>query len=147
MMIRRGILPTAGASLALLPFSSLAHHPLDEVYERDSSITLTGTVTQIEWVNPHAILRLRVEDGEGSDVEWLVEMDPPGALMQRGWTRDSITAGQIVTVEGFRALNGESRTEAKTITLSSGAALVASTDTSWNWRRADNIDHRSFEQR
>ena len=134
--IRKRILPTAAVGATLLPISVLAHHALDEVYERDSSITLTGTVTRTDWVNPHTSFRLSVTDATGTVVEWLVELDPPHALSRRGWIERPVVAGQIVTVEGFLALDGGRQTYAKTVTLPlpSGETLIASTDASWMWR-------------
>jgi hypothetical protein len=134
MTIQRCILPTAAAALVLAPLASPAHHQLDELYERDSSVSLTGTVTRVDWVNPHARFSLSVSDPAGSSVEWIVELDPPHVLQRRGWTRDTILAGQTVAVEGFRAIDGAPRTYAKTVTPANREALQASSDESWNWR-------------
>ncbi len=134
MSISRGIVPTAAATLLLVPLSSHAHHQLDEVYERESSISLTGTVMRVDWVNPHATFTISVLNPSGSIDEWIVELDPPHLLQRRGWTRDAILAGQTVTVEGFRALDGGPRTYAKSVMLPGGDTLPASSDGSWNWR-------------
>jgi hypothetical protein len=139
MTIHRDLLPAALAVAVLLPISVLAHHPLDEVYGRDSSITLTGTVTRVEWVNPHASFRLSARDDTGATVEWLVELDPPGALARRGWTGQSILAGQVVTVAGFLAHDGSPQTYARTVTLPGNESLVASSEGSWSWRRASEV--------
>jgi hypothetical protein len=135
MTIRSVVLPAAAASLILLPLSSHAHHPLDEVYERDSSVSLTGTVIRVDWVNPHASFTLRVSEASGSTVEWVIELDPPHYLQRRGWTEHQISAGQTVTVEGFRALDRGPRAYAKAVTLANGETLSASSDASWSWRR------------
>jgi len=129
----REVLLMMATSSVLTPLVARAHHSLSEIYVRDSSITLTGTITGIDWVNPHVVFRLEVDDGSGPTVSWLVEMDPPHALSQRSWSRNSIDVGQIVTVDGYRAIADDARTEAKTITLPGGETLVASTDGSWNW--------------
>lgn len=134
MSISRGIIPTAAATLFLLPLSSHAHHQLDKVYERESSVSLTGSVLRVDWVNPHATFTISVSDPSGSTVEWIVELDPPHSLQRRGWTRDAILAGQTVTVEGFRALDGGPLTYAKSVTLPNGDTLPASSDGSWMWR-------------
>jgi len=137
MTVRAGILPMAAVAFILTPLASPAHHQLDEIYERDSSVSLTGTVVRVDWVNPHASFTLGVLDPSGSSVEWIVELDPPHTNERRGWTRESILPGQAVTVEGFRALDGGPRTYAKTVTLENGVTLPASSDGSWNWRRAN----------
>jgi hypothetical protein len=121
--------------LATLPLSGRAHHPLDEVYERGGSIALIGTVTRVDWSNPHVVLSLGIDDGRGAIVNWLVELDPPHILIRRGWTENSIVAGQIITVEGFPGLDGNPRVAARSVSLSSGESLEATTEASWSWTR------------
>jgi hypothetical protein len=137
MTIRRRTPLAVAAVFILVPLSTPAHHALNEVYERDSSISLTGTVIRVDWVNPHASFTLSVSDLAGSTVEWIVELDPPHILQRSGWSREAILAGQAVTVEGFRALDGGPRTYARTVALANGEILPASSDGSWNWRRID----------
>jgi hypothetical protein len=96
-------------------------------------------VLAIDWVNPHPTFKLSVAEPSGSTVEWIVEIDPPHLLQRRGWNRGTIQAGETVTVEGFRALNGTPRTYAKSVTLGNGETLSASSDASWNWRRIDAV--------
>lgn len=130
---------SAAAGALLLPIPGTAHHPLDEVYSRDSQVTLTGIVLRVDWVNPHASFRLRVVDDAGVAVEWLVEIDYPSALLRRGWTERSLAAGHVVTVEGFLALDDSRQAYARTVTLPGGETLIASTDASWSWRRTADI--------
>jgi hypothetical protein len=64
-------------------------------------ITLTGTVTKLEWTNPHARIYIDVKDAKGEMVNWDFELGPPNGLMRRGWNRNSLKAGHVVTIEGF----------------------------------------------
>lgn len=122
--------------LGLSPVLSGAHHPLDELFDRDSTLTLTGEVTGIQWTNPHVVLEIAVENESGEVVSWRVGMDPPNALLRKGWSPDMLAAGDVVTVTGFRALDGGPTTEARTVALADGESLTlaASDAASWGWR-------------
>ena len=115
------------------PALALAHHSLAEVFDRDSTITLTGTVTAVQWVNPHTVIIVDVADANGVPERWLAQADPPSALLRRGWDPDAIAVGDVVTLTGFESLDGSRSTYASTVTLPSGETLQASSDGSWNW--------------
>jgi hypothetical protein len=120
--------------LAFFPRVSSAHHQLDKTYVRERTIALTGTVTAAQWVNPHVVLTVAVKDGAGKLQSWRVELDPPNALLRRGWKRDQPAVGAVVTVTAYPSIDGGPAAVARTITLASGEQLMASTDGSWNWR-------------
>ena len=121
-------------SLALFPRMSSAHHQLDKTYVRERTIVLTGTVTAAQWINPHVVLTVAVKDGAGKVQAWRVELDPPNALIRRGWKRDQPAVGAVVTVTAVPSIDGGPASVARTITLASGERLEATTDGSWNWR-------------
>ena len=116
--------------------ASAGHHPLDELYVRDRTIALSGRVTVVEWVNPHVVLTLAVEDTARKVQTWRIELSPPGALARGGWTRDRVTVGASIAVTAHPSHDGGPSAVARAVRLSSGEELVASTDASWNWRRA-----------
>ncbi len=118
--------------------ASGGHHPLGELYVRDRTITMSGRITAVEWVNPHVVLTLAVEDQARKVQAWRIELDPPGALTRRNWPRDRVTAGASVTVTAYPSHDGGPSAVARTVTLSSGEQLVATTDSSWNWRRTSS---------
>lgn len=133
--LMKSILP-AGLILAFLVWTlpaAIAHHSLAELFDRESMITVTGTVSRVTWVNPHVVFHLDVADESGGVRDWTVEMDPPHVLARRGWSPETLAAGDEVTVTGFRSRDGSPGTEAETVRLATGERLVASSEGSWNW--------------
>src|SRR5437870_13554145 len=118
----------AGFGLILLGISSstaLAHHSFAAQYDRSKPITITGPVTKIDWINPHARFFMEVKDENAKIVNWEVELGPPAGLMRRGWTRNSLKVGESVTVNGFLAKDGSNLTNAQTVSLSDGRKIFA----------------------
>ena len=89
-------------------------------------MTLTGTVTKVEWTNPHAWFYMDVRDAAGKVTNWAFELGGPNTLLREGWTRNSMKVGETVTVEGSRAKDGSSIANAQIVTLkSTGQRLFA----------------------
>ncbi len=92
------------AALALLLTTPLvAHHPFSVEYDWKKPVSLTGTVTKVEWENPHARLYMDVEDETGKTQNWNFEMGSPRALLKAGWRKDTLKMGDTVTVDGWLA--------------------------------------------
>src|SRR5258705_11577891 len=91
-----GLVVLAGAPLA-------AHHSFAAEFDGSKPVTLKGTVTQMEWTNPHAWLHIDVKGPDGKTVTWMIEGGAPNALLRRGWNRTSVGAGTAVVGEGWRA--------------------------------------------
>lgn len=105
---------------------AVAHHSFAAEFDADKPITLTGTVTRLAWANPHVWFYLDVKDEAGSVANWAMEMGSPNGLMREGWTRNSLTIGGVVTVEGFRAKNGSNVGNARVVILTgTGQRLFA----------------------
>jgi hypothetical protein len=102
-----------------------AHHSFQAEYDADRPITLTGTVTLLEWTNPHARLYIDAPDENGEIVHWDFELGPPNGLMRQGWRRDSLVPGTVVTVSGFRSRKEEHVANARTVKLSDGREVFA----------------------
>jgi len=115
----------AAGGLFLSAFSASAHHSFSAEYDRNQPITITGTVTQLEWTNPHARLYVDAVDESGEIVHWDLELGPPNGLMRLGWRRDSLKAGTEVTVEGFRSRLESFVANARTVKLSDGRQVFA----------------------
>jgi hypothetical protein len=109
---------SAGVILAAVPV--VAHHSFAAEYDRNKPVTITGAVTKVEWINPHARFHLDVKDESGKIVNWEVELGSPAGLIRRGWTRNSLKIGEPVTVAGFLAKDGSSLVNSTTVTLSDG---------------------------
>src|SRR5215831_13167664 len=98
----------------------LAHHSFAAQYDRNKPTTLTGPVTKVDWINPHARFFIDVKDANGKPVNWEVELAAPAMLIRRGWSRNSLKVGDPVTVAGSLAKDGSNLVNASTVTLSDG---------------------------
>ena len=112
--------------VALLSAQTLsAHHSFAAEFDRNSPVTLTGSVTRVDWGNPHIWVFLDVKDAAGAVSNWGVEGGAPNALFRNGWRKDSLKAGDTVTVEGFKAKDGALRANANRVTLPDGRRVFA----------------------
>jgi Family of unknown function (DUF6152) len=103
----------------------LAHHSFAAEFDGSKPITLKGTVTQIDWANPHVWFYVAVKDDDGRSVRWACEMGAPHQLQQRGWLRDTMKVGDVVTVAGSLARDGSKRANARLVTTADGKTLGA----------------------
>jgi len=113
------------AVMALLAQPSIAHHSFAAEFDANAPIELTGTVTKVEWANPHTYFYMDVTSPNGEVENWALEMGSPNGLMRRGWTRDSMKIGDVVTVTGSRAKDGSPKGNARSVVLSTGKKLFA----------------------
>ena len=116
-------------ALGLAAVPAIAHHSFAAEYDAAKPITLTGTVTKVEWMNPHARFYIDVKDESGKMTNWELELGSPNGLMRRGWTRHSMKEGDVVTVQGSLAKDGSSLANARTVKLSDGRQLFAGSAT------------------
>jgi hypothetical protein len=124
MNIRTGAL--LGLTLALIsPGVVRAHHSFAAQYDANKPVTLVGTVTKLEWTNPHARFYVDVKDDKGVVTNWNLELASPNVLRRNGWSRNSLKVGDEVTVEGSAAKNGTKMANARVVTLASGQRVFA----------------------
>ena len=102
-----------------------AHHSFAAEYDRSRPITVTGSVTKLEWTNPHARLYVMGTDETGKMQEWDFELGPPNGLMRNGWRRDSLKAGLKVVVEGWRSKTSTVVANARSVKLPDGRQVLA----------------------
>ena len=102
-----------------------AHHAFAAEFDSTKPVKLRGTITKMEWINPHAWMHLEVKNKDGSVEQWMIEAGPPGALVRRGWKKDSVVPGTEVLVEGYQALDGSRRANGRDVTFPDGTRLFA----------------------
>jgi len=115
------VLVAAGTISLAAP--SFAHHSFAAEYDADRPVTLTGSVTKMAWINPHSWIYIDVKKPDGTVENWAVEAGPPGTLIRAGFTRDSLAAGTVIKVNGYRAKDGALRANGRDITLPDGRLL------------------------
>jgi len=122
----RALFVRVAAIMAFCPIAaSHAHHSFSAEYDRDKPIKVTGTVTKLEWTNPHARIYVDVQDADGKVVNWDFELGPPNGLMRQGWSRNSLRAGHVVTINGFLSKDQEHVANARSVHLPDGRQVLA----------------------
>lgn len=109
--------------LTLSAASASAHHAFNAEYDEKDRVRLTGAIREVEWVNPHALLRLTVREPDGKTTDWQVELGTPAMLSSRGVRKDDLRIGAKVTVDGYRARSKAMTAAARILTLSDGTDL------------------------
>ena len=102
-----------------------AHHAFAAEFDATKPVALRGKITKMEWINPHAWMHIDVKNADGTVESWMIEAGPPGALVRRGWKKDSVTPGIEVLVEGYRAIDGSNRANGRDVTFPDGTRLFA----------------------
>jgi len=113
----------AGAALLIAAAPLRAHHAFAAEFDAAQPITLRGSVTRVEWINPHTWIHLDVKQPDGKVVEWMIEGGTPNTLLRRGVDKNSLPAGTEIVVEGYRAKNGTNRANGRDLTLPNGRKL------------------------
>jgi len=119
---------TALASAVLLTVAAVplaAHHSFAAEYDANKPVTLRGSVTRVEWTNPHARFYIDVKEADGSVTSWNLELASPNVLVRQGWTRSSLKIGDEITVSGSMAKDGSKMANARNVTLASGKRVFA----------------------
>jgi len=124
--MRAGFLCTLALLSGLLPGTPvIAHHSFAAEYDATKPVTLSGTVTKVEWLNPHTRFYVDVKDATGKVVNWEFELGSPNQLARRGWTRHSLNVGDAVTVDAYLAKDGAHLANVRTAKLADGTKVFA----------------------
>lgn len=107
-------LTVCGFILAVAP--AMAHHSFSAEYDSKKPITLKGTVTKVDWMNPHVYFYIDVE-ADGKVTNWGLEMGPPNGLQRSGWTKNTMQVGDEVIVEGTLAKDGSKQANARSVVM------------------------------
>ncbi len=110
----------AGAAVLMAAIPVTAHHSFAAEYDAQALVTLTGVVSKVEWTNPHAYIYVDVKDASGKVTTWGMEGYPPNTLTRTGFTRHIVTAGDTITITGYRARDNAARAAAREVTTADG---------------------------
>ena len=113
------------AGLVLAAGAALAHHSFAAEFDGGKRVTLKGTVTKVDWRNPHIYVYLNVKEETGGVTEWACEGGPPNVLLREGWNRNSVKEGDEVVIEGAVAKDGSKRCNSRTVNLADGRKVFA----------------------
>ena len=115
----------AGAALVVTAAAVpvIAHHSFAAEFDAKKPVKLRGTVTKMEWINPHSWIHIDVKTPDGKVEKWMVEGGAPNALLRRGWNKNSLLPGTEILVEGFQAKDGANRANGRDITFADGKKL------------------------
>jgi Family of unknown function (DUF6152) len=122
-MSRKVWVAVAGAAIIGASGTLVAHHAFSAEFDANAPVTLSGPITKIEWINPHAWIHLESKSKDGKAEVWMVEGGTPNTLQRNGITRESIKVGTIIVVSGYKAKDGRMRANGRDITFPDGRPL------------------------
>ena len=122
-MRRHLLVGLAAVSLTLAAAPLYAHHAFSSEFDADKPLELSGTVSKMEWVNPHAWIHIEVKNPDGTVTNWMVECGSPNIMLRRGFSKRSLEKGTELTVLGYQAKNGTMRANGSSVTFSDGKKL------------------------
>src|SRR5258706_9117255 len=118
--MRSKIIGLALGSALLLGVPVWAHHAFTAEFDGNKPVKLRGTVTKMEWINPHSWIHIDVKDKDGKVTNWMVECGTPNTLLRRGVNKNSVTAGMEIVVDGYQAKDGSNKANGRDVTFADG---------------------------
>ena len=113
----------AALLLATMSAPAFAHHAFAAEFDSKKPVKLRGTVTKMEWINPHAWIYIDVKQPDNTVTEWMIEAGSPNTLLRRGFTKDALKPGTEIIVDGYQSKDGSLRANGRDVTLPNGQTL------------------------
>lgn len=123
MSIKQAVGAVTGVWLLLAAAPALAHHAFSAEFDAKRPVTLRGTVVKVEWINPHSWFHVDVKQPDGKVQRWMVEAGNPNNLFRRGWSKDVISPGMEIVIDGYQAKDASRRANGRDLTFPDGRKL------------------------
>lgn len=123
MPIKQAVGAVTGVWLLLTAVPVMAHHAFSAEFDAKRPVTLRGTVVKVEWINPHSWFHVDVKQPDGKVQRWMVEAGNPNNLFRRGWSKDVISPGMEIVIDGYQAKDASRRANGRDLTFADGRKL------------------------
>jgi hypothetical protein len=118
-----GVVAAVGFLLVVTAQAVRAHHAFAAEFDANKPVHLTGTVTRMEWINPHAWIHIEIKKPDGTAEKWMIEGGTPNTLFRRGFTKNSLLPGAVIVVDGYQAKDGSQKANGRDLTFPDGRKL------------------------